>query len=267
MSLLKIKNKKKKKVAQLHGGRVVPKPILAPGVEQQCLDAIAMFTNRIKWVSWGMRDFRDQGSSILLRGPTGTGKTVTARWLAQIIGNGFKKIEMAALSSDGSPGSIEKSIKDLFADCRERGNITLFIDECDGMLGNRKEVSDDTWMVTAIETFMMELNVYPGQVICATNNPEKMDPALASRFLAIIDIDEPDVKMRHELWKTKWPSKFPMQPTEGEISTLAEYELNGRQIENVFINTASHCIKKSIKPSLKQFITYCKLETHKKLTA
>lgn len=233
-------------------------------VESDVLDALAQYQNREKWRSWGMDSLREQGSATLLQGPSGTGKTTIARWMAERIHKGFKKLDVSQIGG-GEPGQTEASVRAFFEDARKRKNATIFMDECDHLLGNRNNVGEagQTWMVGTTETIMMEMNVYPGLVICATNNVDKLDPAMANRFMSIIHVGEPDFDMRVRLWKMKWPARFPLRPEEKDITRLSGHELNGRQIETVFVNVASHALRKNIRPTLALFESFCLREKGK----
>lgn len=209
-----------------------------------------------------------QGAAFLLIGPFGTGKTMTARWIAHKIKRGFKCMSAASIGG-GDPGESEKGVIAFFADCKKRNCATIFIDECDHLLMNRDKMEGAalTWQLGVVETIMMEMNNYPGLVIMATNHAQNLDPALTSRFIAIITISRPDFERRKLIWKQKIPDKFPYRPTERELAIIAKHDLCGRQIENVLRNVASNAIRQLIKPKLKHFETYCIQEKKKHLSA
>lgn len=238
------------------------KPIMSEQVEEDVLDLLVMYQKKDIWNAWGLNKIRKQGSGALLRGPSGTGKTMIAKWVARRLGKGCKILDMSMVGG-GDPGQCERSIRDFFADARKRGWATIFLDECDNILANRATISDDTWKLGSVETIMMEINIYAGMVLAATNHPEKLDPALANRFMAIIDVGEPDRIMRKRLWKQKWPERFPMHLTDDALVRLSRFELNGRQIETVLIRVGSHAIRKGIKPKLPLFELFCEAEKGK----
>lgn len=244
------------------------KPIMSEGIETCVLDALAQYQNREQWNKWGMSSLREQGSAILLEGPSGTGKTTIARWMANKIKKGFKQLNAADIGG-GEPGSTERALREFFADCRRRHNATIFMDECDGLLLSRELIGEagSTWQLGTIEELMMQMNVYPGLVIAATNHVEKLDPALANRFLSIVHVHEPDYEMRIRLWKQKVPDRFPFQPSPSELKTIAKHELNGRQIETVLIAAASSAIRKARKPNLASIINFCQEEKAKHIEA
>lgn len=256
------KEKRKKDPSYLRLNDSIPKPVMSESVEEDVLDLLTQYQEKDKWRMWGMHKLRAQGSSVLLRGPTGTGKTSIARYIAHKLGKGCKILDVSFIGG-GDPGQSEKGVREFVTDARKRGNATIFMDECDNLLGNRATISDDTWKLGTIETIMMEMNIYPGLWICATNHPEKLDPALASRFMCIVDVGEPDYGMRIKLWKGKWPKEFPLQPTPEEIKKLAKHPLNGRQIETVLVRVASSCIRKKEKPKMSMFHIFCESEKGK----
>lgn len=242
------------------------KPILSAEVESAVLDAIAQYLNKETWRSWGMDTLREQGSCVLIEGPPGTGKTLTAKWMAHKIKRGFKRLSVAEIGG-GDPGSSEKGVFDFFADCKRRNWATVFMDEADHLIGDRRRISGDglTWMLGTLEAIMMSINVYKGLVICATNHPQNLDAAIADRFMSIIKIGMPDRDARIKLWKCKWPGKFPLKPTESDIRRLSTHELNGRQIETVIVNVASSAIRRKTKPTLRMFETFCEREKAKRI--
>lgn len=257
-----MKEEKKKDTTFERLLETLPRPIMSEQVEEDVLDLLTMYQEKHAWRLWGMDKLRAQGAAALLRGPSGTGKTSIARWVAQKLGRGFKSLDVAAIGG-GDPGQCERGIREFFADARKRHNATVFLDECDNLMSDRATISDDTWKLGSVETIMTEMNIYPGLVLCATNHPEKMDPALANRFMSIIDVGEPDMAMRIKLWKQKWPKRFPLTLDLGMTKLLAKHTINGRQIETVIIRVASQCIRKKLKPKLSMFHIFCEAEKGK----
>lgn len=246
--------------------QMINKPVLNPEVEAEVLNAVAQYQHRDKWVQWGMDLVCKQGSAFLLTGPFGTGKTMTARWIAHKVKRGFKCLDISKVGG-GDPGQTEKGIKDFFADCMKRNSATIFVDECDHLLMNRENMEDTTWQLGSLETMLTEMSDYPGLIIMATNHAQNLDPAVTSRFMSIIQINRPDYERRKLIWKQKIPDKFPYQPTERDLATIAKHDLCGRQIENVLRNVASYAIRQLVKPKLKHFVHYCELEKAKHLEA
>lgn len=234
-------------------------------VENAVADAMAQYQHRDQWRLWGLHEIREQGNAILLTGAPGCGKTSIAYWMADKLKKGLRELTVSQIGG-GNPGESERKVHDLFEDARFRNNMTIVMDECDVLLMDRSKIKGEgqTWMIGTTEAIMMELNTYKGLVICATNHSVLLDPALAERFMAVIEVKRPDSEGRLRLWKMKWPNKFPLQLKESDFRTLADtYDLDGRQIETVIIRTGSMAIRKQVKPNLKMLLATALEETKK----
>lgn len=239
------------------------KPMMMPDVENGVLDAISQFQNKNQWKQWGLNSLREQGAAVLLAGSPGNGKTVIAKWMASRIRRGFKMLSATDLGGGGAPGDAERAVESFFEYCKGQGNITIFMDECDHLLLDRGMVTETTWQIGTTEALMVQMSEYPGLIICATNYEKNLDKALEQRFLSIIRVPRPDFEHRLILWEMKLPKSFPFRPTDREMRKLANYDLNGRQIENVIINVASRCIRRKIKPTMGMFVSFCVSEGKK----
>lgn len=243
----------------------VIKPIISPQVERDVRAAMAQYQNRHKWRAWGLHKVRAQGTAILLKGPPGTGKTSIAKWMAKLMKKSMKTLDVSTICS-GEPGASERGVIDFFDFCRANDCI-VFMDECDQLLTNREEISADgrTWQLSTMEQIMVQMNVFQNPVFAATNHEGLMDPALADRFLYIINVPRPDFKSRIALWKQKWPQTFPLRLREKNLRMLAKHDLSGRQIESVLVSVGSDCIATNAKPTFDKFEDECVRESNKQI--
>lgn len=232
------------------------KPVMSKHIEGEVEALLIQYTNFSMWREWGMDSLRKNGAAILLEGPPGTGKTTIAEYIAKRIGRGLATINMKDIGGK-APGHCERMLDEAFQRAHAEGNRTIFIDECESVLWDRTRAgSDSMWMVGVIDELLMQVAKYKGAIIFATNVPQMIDSALRDRCFAILQVNRPDKEERIQLWKNKMPERFPLKLTPVQIQRLAEYDLSGRQIENVIVREASFAMRESRKPT---FITLCML--------
>lgn len=238
------------------------RPILSDDLEERIEDAIQAFLKRGTWKEWGMDKVREQGAAILLHGAPGLGKTITAYYIAHKLHLRIVEVSMADYGSD-KPGELARNIRKIFsgeqtvARLEKRHDPIIFLDECDAMLVSRHKLGPDMmWMLEPINALLNEIGKYPGLILLATNLVTMLDDAVERRLIAKVRFDKPDKYLRRKMWVTKWPEKFPVQPTEQEFAQLAEFDLTGAQIENAFILFAGKCIKDPKLLAVKELISF-----------
>jgi AAA+ superfamily predicted ATPase len=227
-------------------------PILSQNLENKITDAITSFSNRGLWQQWGLDKLREQGVAVLLHGPPGTGKTITGYWIAKRLHLALREISMADFGSQ-IPGQNARNIQKIFyteqlAAQKDRKHCpVILLDECDAMLVSRDRLGPNmVWMLEPINMLLSEIGKYPGLVVLATNHVHVLDDALERRLLAKIEFGRPAFEERLRMWKTKWPAKFPVKPTDKEFEHLAFYDLTGAQIENALLLWAGTLVRRGI---------------------
>jgi len=145
---------------------------------------------------------------VLLYGPPGTGKTLLARAVASNIDAHFLKVVASAIV-DKYIGESARLIREMFGYARDHQPCIIFMDEIDAIGGRR--FSEGTSADREIQRTLMELlNQLDGfdsigqvKMICATNRPDVLDPALMrpGRLDRKIEIPLPGETARVEVLK------------------------------------------------------------------
>ena len=117
--------------------------------------------------------------NMLFHGAPGTGKSYTARHLADLIDRPVL-VKRASDLLNPFVGMSEKSIAAAFAEARETESV-LVIDEIDSFLYKR-EMAHRTWESNLVSEFLVQLELGPGLLIGTTNRHDSVDAAAVRRF-------------------------------------------------------------------------------------
>ena len=144
-------------------------------------------------------------SGVLLHGPPGTGKTTVAKAAMKMFGRGvIFYILDAAAANDMFVGQTEKIVKELFKQARGGDTpATILIDEVDGLGASRSDQREAhaSAACRAIQTCMDAADGQRVLVICATNEPWKVDTAIRRRMAKTIHVGLPDAQTRAEIFE------------------------------------------------------------------
>lgn len=143
-------------------------------------------------------------NGILLFGPPGCGKTYISRQLAEEID--FYFVEL--IPSDIASAYIHETtrrIRDVFRKAEKNAPAIIFIDELDAMVPVRSTLGGhQEYKSEEITEFLVQLNDCAKRgilVIAATNEPDKIDPAVlrTGRIDKVIFVGPPDEEARKAL--------------------------------------------------------------------
>ncbi|MEU6293096.1 AAA family ATPase [Streptomyces sp. NPDC046988] len=148
---------------------------------------------------------------VLFHGPPGTGKTLLARALAHECDRRFLSIRGPELLNQWF-GESERAVRDLFERARQLAPSILFFDEVDALAPRRTNGTGDGGAANrVVNQLLAELDGLEdlGQVtvVAATNNHERIDPALLrpGRLGLHIEVPLPDLAGRQALFALYLP--------------------------------------------------------------
>lgn len=129
--------------------------------------------------------------TLLLSGPPGVGKTMTARWLAQSLALPLVTLDLSSVVSSylGSSGRNIKAVLDY----AKSGPCVLLLDEFDAIAKRRDDDADIGELKRIVNVVLVELDRWPDTslLVAATNHPHLLDPAVARRFDRAVEIPLP----------------------------------------------------------------------------
>ncbi|PIA94172.1 hypothetical protein CB0940_08049 [Cercospora beticola] len=176
---------------------------------------------------------KGQGMIMLLHGPPGLGKTLTAEAVAEEMKVPLYVVSAGQLGFDVE--TMEEKLQDVLDICAKWGAV-LLLDEADVFLEQRQLT--DLHRNRLVSIFLRLLEYYPGCLFLTTNRVAAFDRAFKSRIDLAIDYPPLDFRARHHIWQTfiRASEDFPQHYsgiTDDEMFDLAELELNGREIKNL----------------------------------
>ena len=184
---------------------------------------------------WGFRGAaHGRGSTCLLfHGPSGTGKTLTARALSRVLGRPLHFVSATDVM-DMWVGETQKKLRGAFNKAA-KADAVLLLDEADALFGRRGDITRaaERLFNADVNSALIELDRFRGVCILTTNHPDLLDPAALRRVRHKVLFGMPDPETRARIWRCHVPEKAP-------IAKLGSgFALAGGQIANAVLNAAS----------------------------
>lgn len=159
-------------------------------------------------------------NKILMTGPPGCGKTVTAKALASKLGKTVAYVRLDTLMSQflGQSGA---NIRKVF-DYVEGKNMLLFIDEFDAIGKSRVDKEDVGESKRLLTTLLQNMDMMDEGtlLVAATNMPDLLDPAVIRRFDTTVRFPIPDRSGRERLIEML-DSRYGL-PNDYDLETFAD---------------------------------------------
>ncbi len=199
------------------------------------------------------------GVRALFVGPSGTGKTLAASWLATRLGFALYRVDLAAVTSK-YVGETEKNLSALLA-AAEDADVILLFDEADSLFGKRTEVRDanDRFANAQTNYLLQRLENYRGIVLLTGNSRARMDASFSRRIDLVVEFPAPGPEERRALWKSHLGEDHDLQP--GEVNLLAVHaDVCGGHIRNAVLAAAVRALETGRRVQCKDVIEGLRLE-------
>jgi len=196
------------------------------------------------------------GCNMLFHGKPGTGKTLTAEAISEVLRRPLYTVTVGELGT--SAHTLEETLKRVL-DLAASWKAIILLDEADVFLAQRD--NKDIVRNGLVSIFLRTIEYFNGVLILTTNLPGHIDEAFASRIHVQLYYAPLDAAQRVDVWRNfletlppppstttegindddddneeMAPSVSPSQPVSRfDYTRLAErYELNGRQIRSTY---------------------------------
>ncbi|KAH8586089.1 P-loop containing nucleoside triphosphate hydrolase protein, partial [Bisporella sp. PMI_857] len=179
---------------------------------------------------------KGQGFNVLLHGPPGVGKTLTAELLAEHFRRALMPVSAGELGTTAE--AVEERLPRIFKRA-SRWKAVLLLDEADVLLEQRSV--QDIHRNALVCVFLRTLEYYPGMMFLTTNRVKQIDDAIASRIHFKLKYDNLNLNQRTSIWRGLLGKA--VTPQGGSIYSRNDFESlvgkkrNGREIKNL-VSTA-----------------------------
>ena len=192
--------------------------------------------------TWGFGERHTTGTGLVFNftGPPGTGKTICAEAVANLLSSACFSVRYSELESCWA-GETSKNLVAVFREARQQ-DVVLFFDEADSIASRRFTTTNLGYEREAnqgVNVLLKELEYHSGVVIFATNLWTNFDPAFQRRVRTHIVFEMPGAREREMIWKAQLhPTKTPLTE-DVNFHLLAErFELSGGDIKNAVLKAA-----------------------------
>ena len=213
--------------------------LVLPNHQKELVQALVTEHSQLSDQEHEFRDIvkgKGQGLILLLHGPPGVGKTLTAECIAEFSQRPLYTVSPWELGTTAA--ELDQRLS-WTLDIAETWNAVLLIDDADVFLEHR--LPHDTEHASLVSVFLRALEHYSGVLFMTTNGPvSTFDGAFKSCIHLPLRYGNPFVASRLKMWKNFLDGVrgVDVDVDEQGFRRLAAKPLNGRQIRNV-VRTAT----------------------------
>lgn len=180
-------------------------------------------------------------NKLLLYGPPGCGKTMTATAIANELNLPLVYVRLDSLVSSYL-GQTGTNLRKIF-DSIQNKEVVLFFDEFDAIAKKRDDKQELGELKRVVTTLLQNLDMINTHVffIAATNHEQLLDPAIWRRFNNVINIDFPNLELRKEFLNFLF-KKYNLEDIDIDKTGKLFKNINPSQIEEIIRQT----IKKNL---------------------
>lgn len=162
------------------------------------------------------------GLALLFHGPSGTGKTMLAKGLANHLDCPLLSLNLDDIKEVKM--SDEDILSFLFREASLLGAI-VFMDECDDLFSGVANTS-------LSRSLLLEMEKSRCITILATNRPVELDPAMERRLAMKVHFTLPDAALRLQMWKALMPGSVRFAADVDLAELAGRYQFTGGLIRN-----------------------------------
>lgn len=211
-----------------------------------CGAAVATFAREVVAIDRFIDAGIDAPNRVLFWGPSGTGKTLAARWLGWTLKAPLALLDVSEIVSKYL-GETSNNLGNAFKAAKAARAI-LFLDEIDGVCSKRtggSSGSADAELQRSTTTLLQQQQVdWIGPrsiVIAATNFRDAIDTALLRRLTVQIEFELPDLEARRRMVR-RWLAKAPVPPDAVEQLAAQSEGIAGADLRSRAMSLARRAI-------------------------
>ena len=230
-------------------------------LEQICCSAMCGYRVFEDW-GLGLQYPYGRAVTVMLSGPPGTGKTMTAHAIAGELGMPLYQVDLSSVM-DKYIGETEKHLEEIFS-FAEKTNVVLFFDEADALFGKRGEVTEgrDRYANMEVAYILQRIEQFEGMVILSTNFYNNIDKAFLRRMKYVLKYRMPDEAIRRSIWESCLPAEQFRE--EVDIDYLAaQFEFTGGMIKNVVLGACVSAVHRGEQLGMEHLLLAIRAEYEK----